>query len=95
MVNNIKDYAIIHLDAEGCVATWNSGAQYIKGYTEEDVIGKPISIFYTPEEIAAGKPKRDLQLALQHEQHKIRQAGRNRSNRNQKQNRKRKNNSNI
>jgi PAS domain S-box-containing protein len=66
MVNNIKDYAIIHLDAEGCVATWNSGAQYIKGYTEEDVIGKPISIFYTPEEIAAGKPKRDLQLALQH-----------------------------
>lgn len=95
MVNNIKDYAIIHLDAEGCVATWNSGAQYIKGYTEEDVIGKPISIFYTPEEIAVGKPKRDLQLALQHEQHKIRQAGRNRSNRNQKQNRKRKNNSNI
>jgi PAS domain S-box-containing protein len=64
VVESVKDYAIFLLDSEGHVATWNTGARLIKGYTAEEVIGKHISIFYTPEDLAAGKPQRLLDVAL-------------------------------
>lgn len=60
MTQNVKDYAIIMLDQYGQIATWNEGAQRLKGYREEEIIGQSLSLFYTREDIMAGKP--DLML---------------------------------
>ena len=57
LVQSITDYAIFMLDADGRVASWNSGAQRIKGYAAEEIIGQPFSRFYTPEDRAGGVPK--------------------------------------
>jgi PAS domain S-box-containing protein len=64
VVGSIKDYAIFMLDPAGLVATWNAGARFIKGYAAEEVIGKPISIFYTPEDLALNKPEALLHTAV-------------------------------
>jgi PAS domain S-box-containing protein len=64
LVASIKDYAIFLLDSGGHIATWNAGAQLIKGYSPEEVIGKNMSIFYTPEDLAHGRPKTLLARAL-------------------------------
>jgi PAS domain S-box-containing protein len=61
----VKEYAIFMLDTEGCVVTWNEGAQLIKGYTADEIIGRHFSTFYTPEDIEAGKPTRELAEATQ------------------------------
>ena len=66
VVASVKDYAIFMLDRSGRVATWNAGAELIKGYRSEEVIGKEISIFYTPEDVAGGKPRALLAAALAH-----------------------------
>jgi PAS domain S-box-containing protein len=66
VVASVKDYAIFMLDRSGRVATWNAVAEVIKGYRSEEVIGKEISIFYTPEDVAAGKPRALLASALAH-----------------------------
>jgi PAS domain S-box-containing protein len=66
LINSVKDYAIFMVDTNGCVASWNSGAASIKGYTKEEITGKPIDVFYTAEELQKGEPKRNLQMALQH-----------------------------
>jgi PAS domain S-box-containing protein len=63
LVENVKDYAIFRLDTEGRILTWNKGAEYIKGYTAEEIIGKHISIFYTPDEIERGEPEYNLKQA--------------------------------
>ena len=52
VVASVKDYAIFMLDRSGRVATWNAGASVIKGYRPEEIIGKEISVFYTPEDRA-------------------------------------------
>jgi PAS domain S-box-containing protein len=65
IADGVKDYAIFMLDAEGCVATWNSGAQRIMGYAEAEILGRSVSIFYRPEDIAVRKPQRDLARAIQ------------------------------
>ncbi len=57
LVESVKDHAIFLLDARGHISTWNAGAQNIKGYTPEEILGKDISLFYTPEDRAAGRPK--------------------------------------
>jgi PAS domain S-box-containing protein len=64
LVASIKDYAIFLLDPSGCVATWNAGARLIKGYLPEEIIGKHISIFYTPEDRARGRPQALLDQAI-------------------------------
>lgn len=64
LVSSVNEYAIFMLDKEGCVSSWNSGAENIKGYTQAEIIGKPIDIFYTPEELQNDEPKRNLALAL-------------------------------
>ena len=64
LVNSVKDYAIFLLDSGGHIATWNTGARLIKGYAAEEAIGKHISIFYTPEDLAGGKPQTLLDVAL-------------------------------
>lgn len=64
LVNNIQDYAIITLDLEGRILTWNRGAEKIKGYKSEEIIGKKIDLFYTPNDVAAEIPQKELKLAL-------------------------------
>ncbi|MGH9456814.1 MAG: PAS domain-containing hybrid sensor histidine kinase/response regulator [Thermoanaerobaculia bacterium] len=63
LVQSVKDYAIFMLDPEGNVATWNTGAQRFKGWKPEEIIGRHFSAFYPAEDIASGKPKRELELA--------------------------------
>jgi len=63
MVQNVEGYAIVMLDAEGHVATWNAGAQRFKGYEAGEIIGRHFSVFYPPEDVAAGKPERELAIA--------------------------------
>jgi PAS domain S-box-containing protein len=63
LVESVVDYAIFMLDAEGFIATWNAGAQAIKGYRPEEIIGKHFSIFYTPTDLAIGKPALELEVA--------------------------------
>jgi PAS domain S-box-containing protein len=63
LVNSVRDYAIFALDRTGHVLTWNRGAAAIKRYAPEEIVGKHFSIFYTPEDIAAGKPDWELEVA--------------------------------
>lgn len=63
LVNSVQEYAIFCLDTDGAVATWNWGAQRIKGYDACEIIGRNFSVFYTPDDIAAGKPERELEIA--------------------------------
>ena len=64
LVEGLTDYAIFMLDPQGCVVTWNAGAESIKGYRAEEIIGQHFSRFYTAEDVADGKPERLLQSAL-------------------------------
>jgi PAS domain S-box-containing protein len=60
LVDSVRDYAIFALDTEGYIATWNPGAERFNGYKASEIIGKHFSIFYPPEDVAAGKPAREL-----------------------------------
>jgi PAS domain S-box-containing protein len=62
-VDGVEDYAIFLMDVGGRVISWNAGAERIKGYSSDEIIGRHFSIFYTPEDIAAGKPQAQLDLA--------------------------------
>jgi PAS domain S-box-containing protein len=64
LVSSVKDYAIFLLDPAGRIASWNAGAHQIKGYRPDEVIGRPMSIFYTPEDVARGLPQALLATAL-------------------------------
>jgi len=63
LIDAVKDYAIYLLDAEGHVATWNTGAQRFKGYTADEIVGRHFSVFYTEEDRAVGLPARALRTA--------------------------------
>jgi PAS domain S-box-containing protein len=63
LVEGVGDHAIFMLDPAGRVVTWNSGAQRIKGWSEDDIIGRHFSVFYVVEEVASGQPERDLERA--------------------------------
>ena len=63
MVESVHDYAIFMLDPAGYIASWNRGAQKIKGYAADEIIGQHFSIFYKPEDIAIGHPQRELEIA--------------------------------
>ena len=63
LVDSVEDYAIYILDPLGNVSTWNSGAAKIKGYSADEIIGKNYSHFYTAEDVALGKPQRNLKIA--------------------------------
>jgi PAS domain S-box-containing protein len=60
LVESTIDYAIFMLDPDGRVASWNAGAERIKGYHADEIIGKHFSTFYTPEALAAGWPQHEL-----------------------------------
>ncbi|PDS30764.1 hybrid sensor histidine kinase/response regulator [Rhizobium phaseoli] len=63
LVQGVSDYAIYMLDPEGNVSSWNFGAERIKGYRPEEIIGRHFSTFYTPEDRAAGLPETALSVA--------------------------------
>jgi PAS domain S-box-containing protein len=63
LIESVVDYAIFMLDPQGHVASWNRGAEKIKGYRATEIVGAHFSKFYTPEDIAAGKPERELETA--------------------------------
>jgi PAS domain S-box-containing protein len=64
LVEGVQDYAIFLLDTSGHVASWNAGAERIKGYTAGEIIGKHMSVFYPPEALASNWPARELEEAL-------------------------------
>ncbi|KAI9370333.1 hypothetical protein BJX61DRAFT_98997 [Aspergillus egyptiacus] len=64
LVDTVKDCAIFMLDQHGNIATWNSGAGLLKGYTAEEIVGKHFSVFYGPEDRATRKPARALAVCL-------------------------------
>jgi len=63
LIESVLDYAIFALDSEGFVSSWNPGAQRIKGYAADEIIGRHFSSFYTPEDVASGKPAQNLENA--------------------------------
>ena len=63
MVEAVRDYAIIYLELDGRVASWNKGAERIKGYRAEEIVGQHFSRFYRPTDVAAGKPDQELRVA--------------------------------
>ena len=63
LVESVKDYAIFMLDPSGRVSSWNAGAERIKGYRAQEIIGQHFSKFYPPEDIEAGKCERELEVA--------------------------------
>jgi PAS domain S-box-containing protein len=63
MVESVRDYAIFLLDPTGYIASWNRGAERIKGYSADEIIGRHFSVFYGPEDIAARKPEWELEIA--------------------------------
>lgn len=63
LVDSVKEYAIFMLDPKGYVVTWNPGAQAIKGYTRDEIVGQHFSKFYPQEAIEGGWPARELALA--------------------------------
>src|SRR6266550_1073307 len=69
LVQAVKDYAIFMLDPQGRITTWNSGAERIKGYRAEEIIGEHFSRFYTQEDQREGVPMRSLQRAATEGRH--------------------------
>jgi PAS domain S-box-containing protein len=63
LVDSVVDYALYLLDLDGVVRSWNPGAQRIKGYRPEEIIGCDFSVFYTEDDIRAGEPARALRMA--------------------------------
>ncbi|MEO8843456.1 MAG: PAS domain S-box protein [Kofleriaceae bacterium] len=69
LVDGVRDYAIFMLDANGVVASWNRGAERIKGWTAAEIIGQPYEMFFTPEDRAANVPRTLLASAARDEVH--------------------------
>ena len=65
LVDGVRDYAIYLLDSEGYITTWNPGAQRIKQYTPDEIIGKHFSRFFTQEDLERGRPAELMKLAAQ------------------------------
>jgi len=63
LVAAVTDYAIFVLDTQGYVRSWNAGAQRLKGYRADEIVGHHFSAFYTPEDIARGWPEQELHRA--------------------------------
>ena len=63
LVESVRDYAIFALDPNGTILSWNAGAEWIKGYRADEVVGRHFSMFYRAEDIAARKPDLELRIA--------------------------------
>ena len=65
MIDGVKDYALLLLDCDGQVASWNPGAQRITGYAERDIVGRHVDCFHTPEDVDAGRSATMLRVAAE------------------------------
>src|SRR5689334_1051968 len=63
LVEAVVDYAVFLLDLEGRVRSWNPGAERLKGYSAEEIIGQPFATFFTEEDRQLGRPERALEAA--------------------------------
>jgi PAS domain S-box-containing protein len=63
LIDGTVDYAVFLMDPDGRVRTWNAGAEHLLGYRSEEVLGQPFSIFFLPEEIQQGIPRKELDQA--------------------------------
>lgn len=63
VVESVRDYAIFQVDAEGKIATWNTGAEHLLGWSEAEILGKSTSVLFTPEDIARGEHEHELAAA--------------------------------
>jgi PAS domain S-box-containing protein len=63
IVEGVKDYAIFMLDPQGHIVSWNSGAERVKGYRTEEIMGRHFSVFYTEEDLERGHPEEELRIA--------------------------------
>jgi PAS domain S-box-containing protein len=80
LIDSVRDYAIFMLDPEGRIKSWNRGAELIKGYTAQEIIGRTIHVFYTEEDLAASQPEQLLAEArergpVEHEGWRLRKDG--------------------
>ena len=64
-IAGLRDYAIFILDPDGRIKTWNEGARQMKGYDSREILGQSFTRFYPPEDVAAEKPQKLLQTALE------------------------------
>ncbi len=64
LIEGVKDYAIVMLDPQGKIITWNDGAQRLNGYAQAEILGQPMERLYSPEDVATGKPENSLKLAV-------------------------------
>ena len=71
LIEGVVDHAVFLLDRSGRVASWNSTAQQIIGYTADEIIGKHFGVFYRPDERRAGEPNRVLELAVKNGKHAV------------------------
>jgi len=62
-LEDIKDFAIFRVDPEGRIASWNPGAERLKGYTDKEAIGQPFAMLFTEEDRQAGKPECEMRIA--------------------------------
>ena len=69
MVEAVKDYAIFGLDLNGCVQSWNAGAEHITGYAAEEIIGKHFSIFYSEKDLTDDLANKELTFALKYDRY--------------------------
>ncbi len=65
LIDSVTEYAIYMLHADGTVATWNAGAERLKGYAADEIVGQHFSPFYTDDDVAAGRPARELRDAIE------------------------------
>jgi PAS domain S-box-containing protein len=72
LVEGVREYAILMIDPEGRVSSWNAGAQRSLGWSEHEIFGKPWDVLYTPEDLAAGVPLRLLAAAVRDGNHETR-----------------------
>jgi two-component system, LuxR family, sensor kinase FixL len=68
LIHSVTDIALLVLDPDGRIMSWNAGAEHISGWREDEILGRHFSIFYPPADVAAGKPERELAI--------VREAGR-------------------
>ncbi len=71
LVAQVKDHAIFMIDPNGYILSWNEGAERIKGYKEDEIIGKHISVFYTQDDIENNEPRKNLNEALIHGNYEV------------------------
>jgi PAS domain S-box-containing protein len=62
--DNVRDYALVPVDTAGNISGWNPGAERTFGYTEREILGRPVNLFFTPEDRAKGESEEDLRRAL-------------------------------